>query len=92
MAFNSNQNIVEEAKSLLQLLGVPSSQYTDGALGSYSPINGELIGGISETTPEETDQICESVVPKRRDTGQKRGTRPGSMNNFLDGHEPSNQS
>ena len=42
-----------EVDQLLQRLGVPRSVYTGGTLTVRSPISGDVIGQLPETTPEQ---------------------------------------
>jgi aldehyde dehydrogenase (NAD+) len=45
--------LADEARALLQRLGVASSVFAEAGLPARSPITGETIGSLRETTPEE---------------------------------------
>jgi aldehyde dehydrogenase (NAD+) len=42
-----------DVDQLLQRLGVPHSAYTGGTLAVRSPISGDIIGQLPETSPEQ---------------------------------------
>jgi len=47
--------LTSEVDRLLQRLGVPRSVYTDGTLVVRSPISGDIIGQLPETSPEHAN-------------------------------------
>ncbi len=47
--------LTSEVDRLLQRLGVPRSVYTDGTLAVRSPISGDVIGQLPETSPEHAN-------------------------------------
>src|SRR5580698_9207120 len=53
MTENSAQSIQEEVRSLLEQLGVPAQTLSSGDLSVHSPITGEVIARIPQTTPDE---------------------------------------
>ncbi len=53
----SKTSIVEEAKSVLSELGVAAAAYTGGAINVTSPITGEQIGAVAETSAKDSGSI-----------------------------------
>ena len=53
----SETSIVEEAKSILDGIGVSASDYSGGAIDAISPITGARIGGVKETSAEDAEAV-----------------------------------
>ncbi len=49
-------SIATQVDTLLQSLGVPRMAYTDGEIGVHSPITGEAIGWVKQSTPAQAEQ------------------------------------
>lgn len=57
-----NHNIVGDTRSLLSSLGVDSALIEGGTLAARSPLTGDVIGNVRETTPDEARrQISEAT-------------------------------
>jgi aldehyde dehydrogenase (NAD+) len=54
-------NLSAEVKSILSTLGVAADRYTGGTLAVRSPITGEEIGGLNETSPEVAKAAIEAA-------------------------------
>ena len=46
-------SVADEARAILARLGVPESAFAPGGRPAVSPITGEVIAHVRETTPEE---------------------------------------
>ena len=49
-------SLTEEAHHLLAAIGVPAAAYTEGDLIVRSPISGEEIARVTQTTPEQASE------------------------------------
>ncbi|MGE8200873.1 MAG: aldehyde dehydrogenase family protein, partial [Variovorax sp.] len=50
---NTSPSVPTEVEQLLQRLGVPPEAHTGGALTVRSPVSGEVIAQVPQTTPAE---------------------------------------
>ncbi|HEV2559480.1 MAG TPA: aldehyde dehydrogenase family protein [Microvirga sp.] len=49
----ADPSVADEAKAILRRLGVPASAFAPGGLPARSPVTGETVAHLRETTPEE---------------------------------------
>ncbi|AQT44135.1 aldehyde dehydrogenase (NAD+) [Bartonella apihabitans] len=55
-------NLAEETKKILESLGVSSSRYNNGDLTVVSPINGEIIANVVQSSATQTKETIEKAV------------------------------
>src|SRR5262245_58346577 len=70
-------SLMQDADAILRTLGVPRSSYTDGGLSVRSPISGEVIARLPETSPAEAAAVIErahaAFLAWRRVPAPRRG-------------------
>jgi aldehyde dehydrogenase (NAD+) len=49
----TDSSMEKEVRKLMEGLGVPTASFASGSLAVRTPITGEIVGRLSETTPEE---------------------------------------
>jgi aldehyde dehydrogenase (NAD+) len=54
-----NVNVAHEARELLTVLGVPNADIAAGEIVTVSPISGEALGHVAETTPTQVRAVIE---------------------------------
>nr|WP_077970306.1 aldehyde dehydrogenase family protein [Bartonella apihabitans] len=62
MTMAHSLNLAEETKKILESLGVSSSRYNNGDLTVVSPINGEIIANVVQSSATQTKETIEKAV------------------------------
>ena len=77
------ERMAVEAARLLDALGVPGSAYGEGAMKSTSPITGQHIGSVPETSADEADAIIGKAHEAFREWRNVPGPRRGELVRLL---------
>ena len=76
-ANTAHPSLIAETKTVLDALGVPASAYADGAREARSPITGEVIGRVHDTSADAAraaiDRAHEAFLKWRSVPAPKRG-------------------
>ena len=75
--------ITDEAQALLEAVGVSAGQLSGGTLACRSPITGEVIANIEETSLEETGRIIEQAHAAFLEWRQVPAPRRGELVRLL---------
>ena len=76
-------SMAAETARLMSALGVPASAYSDGGMESFSPITGERIGSVPETSAEQADAIIGSAHEAFREWRNVPAPRRGELIRLL---------